>query len=66
MPQMDRVSVRLTKAQVEYLRALAAALHIEKADVIRLAITRLAQWEGVAPAPPVLEFLRTVLQSKIE
>lgn len=52
MPQLERISVRLSRAQLGHLRALSERLQIDQANVIRLAITRLAQWEGIIPPPP--------------
>jgi len=66
MGQMQRISVRLTSVQLSYLRSLASTLQIEQADVIRLAITRLAQWEGIAPAPPIMEFLKDITREEEE
>lgn len=56
--QMERVSLRLSKMQREQVRALAERLQLDETNVIRLAVTRLAQLEGVIKAPPIWEMFR--------
>jgi hypothetical protein len=51
MPQMKQINLRLSAAQIRTLEQLAAKLHIDRANVIRLAITRLAEAENVGIGP---------------
>lgn len=50
MPPMRQTTLRLSSTQMRQLEALARKLQIDKANVIRLAITRLAEQEGVVGA----------------
>jgi hypothetical protein len=47
MPTMPQMTVRLSAAQRKQLRQLSKKLSIDQTNVIRLAITRLAEAEGV-------------------
>ena len=47
MALMKRTTVRLSSIQLAQLEKLAAKLQIDVANVIRLAITRLAEEEGI-------------------
>jgi hypothetical protein len=47
MPAMKRTTVRLSSIQLGQLARLAQKLQIDQANVIRLAITRLAESEGL-------------------
>jgi predicted transcriptional regulator len=47
MPQMKRMTIRLSTIQRNQLKRLAAKLQVDEANVLRLAITRLAEQEGV-------------------
>ena len=46
---MTQTSLRLSAIQRAQLKKLAVNLQIDQANVIRLAITRLAEQEGIAP-----------------
>lgn len=48
MTQMERMNVRLSAIQRAWLKRLAEKLQIDQANVIRVAITRLAEEEGIA------------------
>lgn len=47
MPVTKKTTVRLSSIQLGQLARLAAKLQIDQANVIRLAITRLAESEGL-------------------
>ena len=47
MPETPRVTLRLSPAQRRVLQRLARKLQIDQTNVIRLAISRLAEAEGV-------------------
>ena len=49
MGPMKQMSLRLSSIQREALKKLADKLQIDQANVVRLAITRLAEQEGVKP-----------------
>jgi len=48
MGKMERTNVRFTKIQQDWLEKLSEKLQLDKANIVRLAITRLAEEEGVA------------------
>jgi hypothetical protein len=48
---MERMTVRFSAIQHNQLKKLAEKLQIDVVSVLRLAITRLAELEGVAPRP---------------
>ena len=48
MPR-ERVNVRLTPIQQQWLRKLAEIYQLDHSNVLRLALTRFAQDEGIAP-----------------
>ena len=50
MAQMKRMTLRISASQRSQLKRLATKLGIDQANVMRLAITRLAEQEGVALA----------------
>ena len=52
MAQRPQVNMRLDPRTRELLAALKAKLNLNTAGVIRLAVARLAETEGVAPAQP--------------
>lgn len=53
MPETKRFSVRLSDATTRTLDLLRRKLGLnDQADVIRLAISRLAEAEGITPARP--------------
>lgn len=47
MPTMREFTVRLSPAQCRMLDRLVGKLHIDKTSIIRLALTRLAEAEGL-------------------
>jgi len=47
MPAMKQITLRLSASQLRQLDRLADKLQIDKANVIRLAITRLAESESI-------------------
>jgi antitoxin component of RelBE/YafQ-DinJ toxin-antitoxin module len=47
MPPPHALNIRLASSQYKTLEKLAKKLNIGKTDVIRLALTRLAETEGV-------------------
>ena len=47
MPPMKQVTLRLSAAQIRTLQLLADKLHIDRTNVIRLALARLAEAENV-------------------
>lgn len=47
MPPMNRMTLRLSNAQREMLEKLSAKLHINPTNIIRIAITDLAEKEGI-------------------
>jgi hypothetical protein len=47
MPQMKQITLRLSTAQLKALKVLENKLHIDRTNVIRLAIARLAEAEKV-------------------
>jgi antitoxin component of RelBE/YafQ-DinJ toxin-antitoxin module len=47
MATMKSTNLRLSAVQRTHLKKLAAKLGIDQANVIRLAITRLAEQEGI-------------------
>lgn len=51
MTQVQRMTIRLSKIQREQLARLAQKLQIDQSNVIRLAITRLAESEGLLQVP---------------
>ena len=51
MAQMTRVSVRLSVLQREQMKRLAAKLSMRPSNVLRLALTRLAEEEGIKIRP---------------
>jgi predicted transcriptional regulator len=51
MPPMKQTTLRLSSTQIRQLEKLADKLQIDKANVIRLAITRLAEQEGLSRSP---------------
>ncbi len=51
MTQMERVSVRLGLLQREQLKRLAKKLTMKPSNVMRLALTRLAEEEGIKIRP---------------
>jgi predicted transcriptional regulator len=51
MPPMRSMTLRLSSTQNRILEKLAEKLQIDKANVIRLAITRLAEQEGLSRGP---------------
>lgn len=51
MAQMKQVSLNLSKVQLAHLAKLSARLQMDRSNVIRLAITRLAEQEGLLAAP---------------
>jgi predicted transcriptional regulator len=48
MGQMKAMTLRISTAQIGQLKRIAEKLQIDQTNVIRLAITRLAEQEGVA------------------
>lgn len=50
MPPKYSLVLRLSPAQHKTVEKLAAKLGIDKTNIIRLAITRLAEAEGVLPS----------------
>lgn len=51
MPPKHEFTVRLTPAQYRMLERMAEKLALDKASVIRFALARLAQSEGMLPEP---------------
>lgn len=51
MAAMQQTTLRLSAIQRKHLERLAEKLQIDKANVIRLAITRLAEQEGISRNP---------------
>lgn len=51
VPIEDRLNMRLDAATRRRLQALVARLELRQSDVIRQAIKRLAEIEGVEPPP---------------
>lgn len=49
MAKMKQINVRISAAQLRTLERLARKLQIDRSNVIRLAITRLAEAERVNP-----------------
>jgi len=49
MPETPKISLRLSSTQRRQLQRLAKKLQIDPTNVIRLAITRLAEAEGLLP-----------------
>jgi len=49
MPTLAQMTLRLSAAQRKVLQRLSRKLQIDQTNVIRLAITRLAEAEGVLP-----------------
>jgi hypothetical protein len=47
MPETPRVTIRLSKIQRDQLAQLARKLQIDQSNVMRLAIARLAEQEGI-------------------
>ena len=47
MPPKHALTVRLTPAQYKDLEKLEAKLHLDKSSIIRFALARLAEAEGV-------------------
>lgn len=47
MPQMKQINIRLSSTQLRLLKQLAKKLQIDRTNVIRLAITRLAEGESL-------------------
>lgn len=47
MPRAQRMTILLSKIQKDQLARLAAKLQIDQSNVMRLALTRLAEAEGV-------------------
>ena len=47
MTKMKATTLRLSAVQRQMLEKLAAKLQIDQANVVRLAITRLAEEEGI-------------------
>lgn len=47
MPKMKQIAIRLSAAQLRTLEQLARKLQIDRANVIRLAVAKLAESEGV-------------------
>jgi len=56
--QKERFSLRLSKVQENQLKALSERLGLDWANTVRLAITRLAQLEGLVDPPPTWTFGR--------
>lgn len=50
MPKMKATNVRFSAAKLRALEQLAKKLHISKSDVIRLAVAKLAEAEGIGTA----------------
>lgn len=51
MPRMQQTSVRFTAAQIRMLERLSSKLQLDRTNVLRLAIARLAEAEGLSRAP---------------
>jgi hypothetical protein len=51
MTPMKRMTFRISAIQRAQLKRLADKLQVDQANVVRLAITRLAEQEGVALSP---------------
>ncbi len=52
MPPKHVLTVRLGASQYRDLEKLEQKLHLDKSSIIRFAITRLAEAEGVLTYPP--------------
>lgn len=51
MPVMKQTTLRLSASQLRTLDRLSRKLELDRSNVIRLAITRLAEQEGILRAP---------------
>jgi len=47
MSPMERLTIRLSVVQIKQLELLSAKLQVDLVNVVRLAITRLAEREGI-------------------
>lgn len=47
MPKMKQIAVRFSAAQLRTMEQLAKKLQIDRANVIRLAVAKLAESEGI-------------------
>ena len=50
MPKMKQITIRFSPSQLRALAQLARKLEIDRANVIRLAVAKLAESEGVGTA----------------
>jgi predicted transcriptional regulator len=48
MPKMKQIAIRLSSTQLRALEQLAKKLQIDRANVIRLAISKLSESEGIS------------------
>jgi hypothetical protein len=51
MPVIHKLTVRLTASQYRDLEKLEQKLHLDKTSIIRFALARLAEAEGVLAMP---------------
>jgi hypothetical protein len=49
---LRKLTVRLTPAQYRDLERLQLKLHLDKNSILRFALTRLAEAEGIVAFPP--------------